>query len=74
MYGYWQRKFGGNKSIVGQTVKLDGKAVQIIGVMPKSFHLFDSDDPAMIVPFQFDRNKMFLGDFSYAMVGRLSRA
>jgi len=71
MYGYWQRKFGGNQGVLGQTVKLDGKQTQIIGVMPQNFHFFDSEDPAMIVPFQFDRNKTFLGNFSYAMVGRL---
>jgi predicted permease len=71
MYGYWQRKFGGNEGVLRQTVKLDGKATQIIGVMPKDFHLLGSEDPAMIVPFQFDRNKTFLGNFSYSMVGRL---
>jgi predicted permease len=71
MYGYWQRKFAGNQGVLGQTVKLDGKQTQIIGVMPQNFHFFDSEDPAMIVPFQFDRNKTFLGNFSYAMVGRL---
>ena len=71
MYGYWQRKFGGKASVVGETVKLDGKQTQIIGVMPRKFHFFDSEDPAMIVPFQFDRNKTFLGNFSYAMVARL---
>ena len=47
-HGYWQRKFGGNSGIVGQTVKLDGKQTQIIGVMPQNFHFFDSEDPAMI--------------------------
>ncbi len=71
MYGYWQRKFGGNASIVGQTVKLDGKATQIIGVMPQDFHFLDANDPAMIVPFQFERNKTFLGNFSYRAVARL---
>ncbi len=71
MYGYWQRKFGGNSNAVGQTVKLDGKQTQIIGVMPQDFHFFDADDPAMIVLFKFDRNKIFLGNFSYTMVGRL---
>jgi putative ABC transport system permease protein len=71
MYGYWQRKFGGNTSVIGQTVKLDGKQTQIIGVMPQNFHFFDAEDPAMIVLFQFDRNKIFLGNFSYTMIGRL---
>ncbi|MBZ5505509.1 MAG: ABC transporter permease [Acidobacteriia bacterium] len=71
MYGYWQRKFGGNRDVVGQTIKLDGKPRQIIGVLPASFHFFDQEDPALLIPFQFDRNKIFLGNFSYFGVARL---
>jgi predicted permease len=71
MYAYWQRKFGGDRSVVGQTLKVDGKARQIIGVMPKEFSFLDQDEPALLIPFQFDRNKIFLGNFSYVMVARL---
>ena len=71
MYGYWQRKFGGDRNIAGQTIKVDGKARQVIGVLAKDFHVLDSEDPALLVPFQFDRNKIFLGNFSYFMIARL---
>jgi predicted permease len=71
MYGYWQRKFGGDRGIVGQEIKVDGKAMQIIGIMPKDFHFLDQEDPALLVPFQFDRGKIFLGNFSYFTVARL---
>jgi predicted permease len=71
MYGYWQRKFGGDRGIIGQTIKLDGKPHQIIGVMPRNFHVLDQEDPAVLVLFQFDRNKTFLGNFSYFAVARL---
>lgn len=71
MYAYWQRKFGGDHNVVGQTLKVDGKARQIIGVMPKEFSFLDQDEPALLIPFQFDRNKIFLGNFSYSMVARL---
>jgi putative ABC transport system permease protein len=70
-YGYWQRKFGGNPSAVGQTLVVDGKARQIIGVLPKGFHFLDYDDRALITPFQFDRNKVHLGNFSYEALARL---
>jgi putative ABC transport system permease protein len=30
----WQRKFGGDASVVGRSVTLDGKAVTIVGVLP----------------------------------------
>jgi predicted permease len=72
MYGYWQRKFGGNRAILGQTIKIDGEQHQVIGVMPQSFHFFgQAEDPALLLPFQFDRNKTFLGNFSYETIARL---
>jgi predicted permease len=73
MYGYWQRKFGGNRAIVGQAIQLDGKPTQIIGVMPKDFHIMDQDDPGMLLLFQFDRGKIFLGNFSYFTIARLKK-
>jgi predicted permease len=71
MYGYWQRKFGGDRGIVGQEIKVDGKPAQIIGVMPSDFHILDQEDPALLLPFQFDRGKTFLGNFSYFTIARL---
>jgi len=70
-YGYWRRKFGANPAAVGQTLVVDGKARQIIGVLPKGFHFLDQEDPALIAPFQFDRNKTHLGNFSYEGLARL---
>ncbi len=32
-HGFWQRRFGGDPSIVGQTVTLDGAPTQVIGIM-----------------------------------------
>jgi predicted permease len=35
----WQRRFGGNAGILGQSVQVNGRARTIIGVMPASFKL-----------------------------------
>ena len=70
-YGYWREKFGGNPAAVGQTLVVDGKGRQIIGVLPKGFHFLDQADPAIIAPFQFDRNKTHLGNYSYEALARL---
>src|SRR5438552_4188946 len=70
-YGYWRRKFGGDASVVGRNILVDGKSRQIIGVLPQRFHFLDREDPALIIPFQFDRNKTHLGNFSYESLARL---
>src|SRR3954465_5329136 len=38
-YGTWQRRFGGDAKPLGQSVTLNGRSCQIIGVMPRSFRL-----------------------------------
>jgi predicted permease len=70
-YGYWQRKFGGDRSAVGRSIMVDGKSQQIIGVMPKAFHFLDRGDPALFLPLKLDRTKVYLGNFSYQAVARL---
>ena len=37
-YSYWQRRFGGDKSVVGKQVEMNGHPVTIVGVVPKEFH------------------------------------
>ena len=70
-YGYWQRHFGGDRHVLGQSITVDGKPRQIIGIMPRNFHFLDWDEPALFLPLQFDRNKMTLGQFSYTGIARL---
>ena len=70
-YGYWRGKFGGDSSIIGRSITVDGKSRQVIGVLPQRFSFMDQDVPPLILPFKFDRNKTFLGNFSYQAVARL---
>jgi predicted permease len=69
-HGYWQRKFGGARDIVGRTLEIDGKSTEIIGVLPASF-TFLQTDPAILLPMQFDHAKLFVGNFSFQAVARL---
>jgi predicted permease len=71
-YAYWQRKFSANPGAVGKTIIVDGVGRQVIGVMPRSFRFLDMQDLAVILPLQLDRNKTFLGNFSYFGIARLT--
>lgn len=70
-YGFWKKKFAGSTSVIGQSVTLDGQTREIIGVLPQRFHFLDWNDPAVILPFKWDRNKINLGNFSYEGIARL---
>jgi len=70
-YGYWQRRFGSDRSIVGRAITVDGKLRQVIGVMPRNFRFLDAEQPSLILPLQLDRNKTTLGQFSYDGIARL---
>jgi predicted permease len=72
MQGYWQRKFGGDASVIGRRLMADGKARQIIGVMPQTFRFLD-EKPDLIFPFQFERAKVVQGNFSYSGIARLKQ-
>ena len=69
-YGYWQRKFGGDPSVVGRRIVVDGEASEIIGILPPGFRFMNST-AALIEPLQLDRAKVFIGNFSYRAVARL---
>ena len=38
-YALWQKRFAGSDSVIGQSINLDGKSYDIIGVMPPGFDL-----------------------------------
>jgi predicted permease len=69
-YAYWQRKFGGDPGVVGRQIMVDGRPREIIGVLPASFK-FLGTHPQLVLPFRFERAKLFVGNFSYQGVARL---
>jgi putative ABC transport system permease protein len=42
-YGFWQRRFGGDRDILGRQVLLNDERYTVIGVMPRSFHFPNPD-------------------------------
>lgn len=72
-WGLWKRRFGGNVSIVGQTVRLDAKPYTVIGVMPAWF-AYPEQDGQLWTPIYHEETSedmQALDDHSYSTVGRL---
>jgi putative ABC transport system permease protein len=63
-YGLWQRRFGGNPNIVGQSLSLSDEPYTIVGVLGRDF---SSEPEADIwIPFQFEANSINQGHFFLA--------
>ncbi|MBI4503050.1 MAG: ABC transporter permease [Gemmatimonadetes bacterium] len=72
-YGLWQRQFGSDRSLIGRTVLLDGRAFLVVGVMPPGFN-FPADlqgggrAPDLWIPVGADRDR---GSHNYRVIARL---
>ena len=49
-YGYWRSKFGGDRSVIGKTIDIDGKPSTIIGVLPQRFRFLDMTNLGILLP------------------------
>jgi putative ABC transport system permease protein len=67
-YGLWQRRFGGDKAVLGRTVLLDDEPFTIIGVMPPQFRF---DEGQAWFPFPFDFGETQRAGRSFAIIGRV---
>jgi putative ABC transport system permease protein len=43
-HGFWQRRFGGERGIIGRTLTLNGTPHTVVGVLPESFRFFGQQD------------------------------
>jgi putative ABC transport system permease protein len=55
-YGLWQRAFGGEASVLGRDIRLNGNACTVVGIMPRGFAFppGELDPPELWVPIQID--------------------
>jgi predicted permease len=81
----WQRTFAGDPHVLGKNLRLNGSLLQIVGVLPESFHFPKgnvlssqraeaSSWPAIgvFVPLIVDKSQdSFDGDFNFIALGRL---
>ena len=69
-YGYWQRKFGGDRTVVGRNILVDSRPKEIVGVMPRGFQILNADFDVLL-PLQFERAGLPLAGFGYQGIARL---
>ena len=69
-YGYWQRRFGGEPSVIGRSIIVEGETMEIVGVMPAAFRVLDTDAD-LILPLRFDRSTLMLPGFGFQGIARL---
>ena len=71
-HSLWQRRFGGDQSVIGQTLNLEGRTRTITGVMPQGFDIPAGSD--IWVPMQINAETVPLSQSSqgsYETIGRL---
>ncbi|HEY7394922.1 MAG TPA: ABC transporter permease, partial [Gemmatimonadaceae bacterium] len=71
-HAFWTTRFGADRSLVGRTIRLDGRLFTVIGVMPKHFEILEASDGIQVVtPFAFARAQLDDNGNNYTVVGRL---
>jgi putative ABC transport system permease protein len=55
-YGLWQRRYGGDASIVGRSIRINAEAFTVVGIMPPGFEFPNSglSGSEMWAPLRFD--------------------
>src|SRR5688500_17429650 len=69
-HGYWQRRFGGAGSVVGQMLEIEGRPAEVIGVLPASFR-FLRTDAAVVYPLQVNPSGPRFVSFGFQVLARL---
>ncbi|MEO8451850.1 MAG: ADOP family duplicated permease [Gemmatimonadota bacterium] len=77
-YGFWQRHFGSDPSVVGKTIRLNDKPATVVGIASREFSGLDLGSPDLWAPITQrpyflggDINALADGGFSVEMWGRI---
>jgi putative ABC transport system permease protein len=70
-FGLWQRRFGGDRSVIGRSVPLSGEAHEIIGVVPDGFRPIVNGEAAIWRPLRIDTANPSRGAIFLRTVARL---
>ena len=69
-HGMWQRRFGGDRGVIGRSITLSGTPATIVGVMPPGFS-FPSREAEFWTPLAIDPSKASRGAHFLSVIARL---
>jgi putative ABC transport system permease protein len=70
-YGLWQSRYGGERSVIGRDLLLNGEKYTVVGVLPAGFE-FLRKEVAMFVPMAFSQEQLNnRGGHYLTVVGRM---
>jgi predicted permease len=69
-HAYWQQAFGGSPSVVGQSVVVNGEPCEIVGVLPGSFKLLNTN-PQLVLPLRLNQATTRTGSLNQNGIARL---
>jgi putative ABC transport system permease protein len=55
-YEFWMREFGGDRSIVGGTIRIDNEAVEVVGIMRPDAYIFPRASIDVLTPISVPQN------------------
>ncbi len=71
-WGFWQRRFGGQRSALGQTIRLNDEPYRIAGILPRDFRMYFGRDPDLYLPLDLSGpRRLDRGGHDLLVVGRL---
>ncbi len=71
-YAFWQRRFGGSASAIGEPMEINSTPYVVIGVLPKGFTLYGTNpEYELWTPLAFDRAHLNRQDSEWIIFARL---
>ena len=71
-YGLWTRRYGGDRTLINKTIRIDDRPYTVVGVMPPTFQFqFFSGPRQLWVPVGWTAGDQDRGSNSFLAIGRL---
>lgn len=70
-HAFWQGRFGGDPSIIGRTISLDGQPTEVVGIMPEGFAFPGAEVQLWLPTREGEAATQGRGNNNFFLIGRL---